>query len=740
MKRRIARNHSNRRPSSNSSSRHSGRRLPIKWFVIFGIVIILSVFLFNFFTRDLPTLDQLERYEQKLSTKIFSRDHKLLKELYFIKRTFTPLDSIPQHLINAMISTEDRDFYDHWGFNSKRFFKAMLIDIIAMRYKQGASTMSQQLARGLFLTKEKRIIRKVKELLLTIQIEYTYTKNEIMEMYMNHMYFGHGAYGVQAAARKYFNKDVINLTVEESALLAALLQRPNYYSPYRNPDAATRRRNIVLHNLLVCNYISREEYEIARIVPITENLKKFDANEEFGIAPYFTEQIRRYLQKKSNYGIKVYTDGLSVYTTLDSRIQAAAEAAVKQYLPPSQEKVNKYFKQRNRFRRFLDPEYVRERGIKNIAADEAFVDSVINANAVVQIGLIALDPATGYILAMIGGRNFEESKWNRAIQTRRQPGSAFKPISFAAAIDNGYSPSTELLNQPVVLRMDNGDIWNPQNYDHSEGGPTTLREGLRKSYNLIAVRLIQELVPPVEVVKFARFLGIKSHLDAVDALALGSCGLTLVELTSAYGVFANKGILAQPMSMIRVEDKYGNVLEENHPVIREAMREEVAYIMTDMLRTVIDRGTGAGARSRYHFTRPAAGKTGTTDNYTDGWFIGFTPNIVAGVWIGLDDPKLSLGRGQEGARVAVPIWAPFMKMAHDTMLATTQDTSRWGKTVNFKRPFNVVECDICAETKQLATEFCPHILPHELFLQSSAPKQYCEKHQGYKKTSSKRHY
>jgi len=700
------------------------------------LIILMGIIILKLLTRGLPTLELLESYEQKLSTKLYSQDNRLLKELYFVKRTFTPLDSVPPNMIHAVLATEDREFFDHWGFNSKRFLKAMMVDLIALRYKQGASTLSQQLARGLFLTQEKKLIRKMKELLLSIQIEYTYTKEEILEMYMNHMYFGHGAYGVQAAAQKYFGKNVLDLRVEECALLTALLQRPNYYTPYRNPKATLDRRNVVLHNMLVCDYLSREEYESARQTPI--KIKEYDEREEFGIAPYFTETIRQYLQEK--HGLKVYTDGLSVYTTLDSRIQACAEAAIKAHLNQSQEKFNKTMRIRDRFLEFLDPDYVRRRGIQNIRNDEAFVDSVIDANSPVQVALVALDPKTGYILAMVGGRDFEESKFNRVLQTRRQPGSAFKPIAYAAAVDNGYSPSTELLNQPVVSYMVDGTPWKPENYDHSEGGPTTLREGLRKSLNLIAVRLIQELVPPARVVEFANNLGIESPLDAVDALALGSCGVKPIELTSAFGVFANKGISAKPMDIIRVEDKYGNILEENHPQIKEALREEVAYIMTNMLQTVIDHGTGAGARYKYNFMRPAAGKTGTTNDYTDAWFVGYTPEIVAGVWVGLDDPKFSLGRGQEGARVALPIWAPFMKMAHDTLLATTQDTDRWGFRNGFRRPANVIECDICTDTKKLATEFCPHIVK-EIFLRSAAPTSYCEIHQSNQKaSSSRRHY
>ncbi|MCK5740350.1 transglycosylase domain-containing protein, partial [bacterium] len=549
------------------------------------------------------------------------------------------------------------------------------------------------------------------------------------------MYFGHGAYGVQAAAQKYFGHNASQCNLDECALIIGLLQRPNAYSPFRNYDAAINRRNIVLRNMETVGYIDSTTSTVAQEDSIIT--KQRDSNEEFGIAPYFTEWVRQILQKK--HGLSLYEDGFSVFTTLDSRIQACAEKAVREHLPEVQKRINRHFRQKNRYLQFLNPTDVERIGIKNIKNNTVFIDSVINANAAAQVAMVAIDPATGYIKAMVGGRNFEESKFNRVLQSRRQPGSAFKPIAFAAAIDNGYSPSTELLNQPVVLYMANGDVWRPENYGHSEGGPTTLREGLRKSYNLVAARLVQELVPPQQVVDFAHKIGIKSHLDAVDAISLGATGLTPIELTSAYCVFDNQGIATTPMPIIRVLDKYGSVLEENFPSYREAMREEVAYVMTNMMQTVIDHGTGIGVRSRFQFLRPAAGKTGTTNDYTDAWFVGYTPQLVCAVWVGLDDPQFSLGTGQEGARVALPIWAPFMKTAHDTMLATTVDTTVWERK-KFVMPMGVVEVEICNETKKLATEACPHIVK-EIFIRENAPTEYCDKHTSFiRPNSQRRHY
>lgn len=689
-----------------------------------GGFILGGIFFISFLSQDLPSLTQLELYEPELSTKLYSQDGKVVKELFIKKRTYTPLDSIPDIIKQAVLATEDREFYSHWGFNSKRFVKALLVDILAMRYKQGASTLSQQLARTLYLTTEKKITRKIKELLTAIQIEHTYTKDEIFEMYLNMIYFGHGAYGVQSAAYRYFKKRLNDLTLEEVTLIIAQAPSPSYFSPYRNPEAALRRRNIILRNMLVCNHISLNEYEYAKNRPL--KLSPLNPEEEFGIAPYFTEWVRQQLQSK--YGKDVYTDGLTVYTTLDTRIQAAAEKATKAHLPTIQEKINKNFKTGNKWRKFIDPELLRKKSFNELKSDPVLVDSLIEANATVQVALVSIDPKTGYVLAMIGGRDFGESKFNRAIQAKRQPGSAFKPIAFTAAIDNGYSPSTELLNQPVVVIMPDGTRWNPPNYDHSEGGPTTLRCGLQHSLNLVAARLVQELVPPRVVVDFAHKLGISNELQAVDAIALGACEVVPIEITSAFGVFANKGLLAKSISIIKVVDKYGNVLEENTPVIREALRKEVAYIIANMLESVIDHGTGVRTRYMYHFDRPAGGKTGTTNDYVDAWFIGFTPQIVSGVWVGIDSRQISLGASADGARVALPIWAPFMKQAHDTLGLPVED---------FEMPLGVVKREICAETKKLATESCPNII-EEVFLASSAPTEYCKLHSKFQKTRSKR--
>jgi len=683
--------------------------------LLFLIVIIYLLVL----SRDLPSLTQLEHYDPELATKIYSQDGVVIKELFTKKRILIPLDQIPENMINAVLATEDHTFFKHWGINVKRFMYVMLINLAHMRYQQGASTITQQLARQLYLNLEKRISRKIKEWITAIQIERTYTKYEILEMYLNQMNFGHGNYGVQAASLEFFGKDAKDMTLEECALLAGLLQRPTSYYPYRYPERAINRRNLVLHNMLRRRFITEDQYQEAKAKPL--NLFPRDLDAENGIAPYFTEIIRQELQQK--YGMNLYQGGYSVYTTLDTRVQAAAEKALKNQLPKLQKKFNQRLVAKNKAKQFIDAEILTKMSYRELKKNKHLLDSLLAESVPIQGALVALDPSNGYVLALIGGRNFEKSKWNRATQARRQPGSTFKPIVYTAAIDNGYSPCFELLNQPVVLYLPNGDRWAPHNYDHSQGGPTMLRDGLKRSLNLVTARLVQEVVPPKTVADYGRKLGLTTPIPPYDAIALGAADVILIEITSAFGVFAHQGVLAKPIYILKVVDKYGNILETTKPEVKEVLRKESAYIMADMLKSVVNNGTGVTARTIYHFYRPAGGKTGTTNDFTDAWFIGFTPQIVSGVWVGFDDPAVSLGEGQAGAVVALPIWAPFMKTAHDTLQLPV---------VDFDMPPGVVRLEICKETKKLPTEYCPEIIS-ELFERRFAPTEKCDVHTGFMK-------
>ncbi|MCD6116079.1 PBP1A family penicillin-binding protein [bacterium] len=683
--------------------------------VLLAVMVMLSGIILMLLAKNLPSLTQLERAtDPLLVTRIYSKDGKILKELYKQKRIMVPLDRIPQSMINATVAIEDHEFYHHWGINLKRFPKALYVDLKYMRFKQGFSTITMQLARKLYLYPQKTIIRKIREMLTAIQIERTYSKSEILEMYLNRMPLGRGTYGVQAASLAYFGKNVEDLKTEESALLAGLFQLPyGYYVPDRSKVKALHRRNIVLKSMERCHFINKTQYDSLRQLDINV----IDRNRDAGtIAPYFCEYVRKKLYNK--YGLRLYTDGLSIYTSLDTRVQACADSAINSFIPKLEKDAWAKIIKRRKFLDWLNPPLETEDEIQTFLSDSVKVDSLIRARATLQCALVAVEPTTGDIIAMVGGRNFDRSKYNRVTQMKRQPGSNFKPFAYTVAIDNGWSTTTELLNQPVVVTMADGTQWRPKNYDGSTGGPTTLREGLRRSLNLIAARLVQELIPPEKVVAYAKRFGFTTTIHPFDGVALGQDVVIPLELVSAYSVFANKGIRVAPTAILRVEDKYGNVLEKASPRRREVISSATAYIMTDMLETVINKGTGQAARWKYNFYRPAGGKTGTTNDYRNTWFSGFTPQITSTVWVGFDDERLSIGDKRTGANTALPVWAPFMRMAHDTLNLPLRD---------FKQPEGVVRVKICAESKKIATASCPKVLD-EVFLKSQAPVDTCDIH------------
>lgn len=698
------------------------RLLWISGLILLVLITGFAVYL-AFLSRDLPSLEQLEHYDPRLITTILSSDGQVIKELFVQRRIYIPLDQLPEDLVHAIIVTEDRRFYDHWGMNLGRIARAMFINVTSLAIRQGASTVTQQLARNLYLSSEQTISRKLKEALTALQIERTYSKREIMEMYLTQAYFGHGAYGIESAAQRYFSKGASELTLPECALLVAQLKAPAHYSPILHPQAALGRRNLILRFLYERGYITKPQYLKAAAESL---VVRQDRGDDFqGIAPYFNEMVRLQLEQLGKeIGFDYYKDGLTIYTTLDSRLQACAERAVAAHLDSTQAVFSARFYEQEAPKLIKDkfPDLTPEE-IEEFIADSARVDSVFKEQSRLQVAFVALDPTTGRILALIGGRNFAESKFNRATQAIRQPGSAFKPFAYTAAIDNGYPPTFRLLNQDVVLHMPDGTRWTPPNYDNSRGGLTTLREGLKRSLNLVAVRLVQEIVHPRDVIRYARQMGITTRLDAVDAIALGCSGVLPIELTAAYGVFANRGVLCEPFSIMRIANRDGDVLYEHSLKRKVALSEETAYIMTDMLKSVVMQpgGTGFSARWKYGFTRPAAGKTGTTNDYADAWFIGFTPQLVAGVWVGLDDPAISLGDRQSGAVAALPIWATFMKAAYDSL--------GW-EVADFVMPDGVVKVEICADSFQRARDFCPNII-EEVFRVDDAPVDSCPLHTGY---------
>ena len=691
---------------------------------LFFVLLICGVVGFVYLlilSRDLPSLEQLENYDPDLVTRIYSEDGVLLNELFTQRRVYVDLEQIPKDFVNATLSSEDHRFRSHWGISLRDFLRAVAINTITLSYRQGFSSITQQLARNLYDTIgfRKTLTRKLKEVITAIQIEKTYTKDEILEMYLNSVHFGHGTYGVQAAAKRYFKKDVRDLMLDECALLVGLLPAPARYSPINHPGRATRRRDVVLQLMKNRNKISESSYNEAVVL-------KLDINpdvDDLGIAPYFTEYIRRILEREDEaLDIDIYRDGLEIYTTLDSRMQKLAEEAVLTTVQANQKTLNQRLdRDREEFEQLAYLVIHPEDTVRMMLEGELPLYEELRDKLLIQAALVAINPSNGHIKAMIGGRPDYHDQFNRATQAKRQPGSVFKPFIYTAAIDNGYPVTRQLHNQPVVLNVQNAEgdwvQWKPRNYDNSTGGLTTLREGLRRSLNLISVRLVQELVPPEVVVQTAKRMHLTTPLRAVDAIALGTSEVFPLEITSAYSIFGNKGVWCQPMAITKIVDRFGVTVKEYFPNRQEVLSEETAFMMTDLLQTVVDRGTGGRIRWMYKFSRPAGGKTGTTQDWTDAWFVGYTPQLAAGVWFGVDDPQVSLGENQDGSRAALPAWARFMKAVYDTL--------QW-EYADFEMPEGVVEIEICKLTKDLPTQYCSTEMEH--FIRKYSPMQKCMVH------------
>ena len=688
--------------------------------IIFGMVMVFTFVLY--LSKNLPSLEQLENYDPDLVTRIYSSDGKVLNELFVQKRVFIELDRIPEHMQYAVVASEDRRFFDHWGLSMRSIARAIMVNTLSLSYRQGFSTLTQQLARNLYKSVgfEDSILRKVKEMITAIQIERTYTKEEILEMYLNTVHFGHGTYGVEAATKRFFGKESKYLTIDESALLVGLLPAPASYSPIHHPERAFKRRNTVLRLMRDQGFINRGEFDENRARTLETVLEV----PKRGSAPYFTEYVRRLLEKEdTELGINIYRDGLKIYTTLDSKLQSAAEKAVLSTVIDNQARLNKrLYKDREEFENLAYLTIYPEDTLKMMLAGEGQLYKDLRDKLLVQCAFVALDPNTGGILAMVGGRPDYHDQYNRAVQARRQPGSVFKPFVYTTALDNGYSVTEQLLNQPVVLNIQNMDgtwvKWKPQNYDGSTGGLTTFREGLRKSMNLISVRMVQQDIAPAEQVKqTAKRMGINTDIRAVDAIALGTSEVFPIEIVSAYSALANKGVYSKPFAITKIEDRYGNIIKEYYPERKEVLSEETAYLMTSLMQTVMDRGTGGSARWKYKFNRPAAGKTGTTQGWSDAWFVGFTPQIAAGGWFGVDDFKVPLGPGQDGSKAALPAWAKFMKAAHDTLELPLE---------KFEKPSGIIDKKVCVVTKKLPLPACP--IEQEIFKDGTEPTQNCKVH------------
>ncbi len=705
------------RPPSNPIKPQERRRL--RRLALWGVFVLffgfgLAADLVLYWIWELPSISQLENIEPNQATRIYSADDVLLKEFFIERRFAVSLDRMPKHLIAAVLAAEDREFYQHWGLNVRRIFLALIKDITSFELAQGASTITQQLSRNLFLTLEKSVARKIKEAIVAVEIEKRYTKEEILEFYLNQIYMGGGTYGMQAASRRYFRKDISKLTLSECALLAATIRTPERYRPDEeaNRNRVRKRRDWVLKSMRDMDAVSKQEYARAVREPIRVNtLSRATAN----YAPYFSETVRKYLEKQ--YGTQaLYTGGLTVTTTLRYRSQYAAELAMVRKLREVQVPINREFVSRYKLDKKLriPSDTLALKLDSLVAANPSFLEGLVPDSAkdlrVIQCALVGLDTKTGAILAMVGGRDFEESEFNRATHGLRQPGSAFKPFVYAAAIGKGYTPASVIVDQPLSLETNTG-TWRPDNYDKVFLGRVTLRKALERSINLASIQLIKEIGPGAAV-STAQKMGIYHPLSAVLALAVGACDVTPIEITSAYSVFGNGGVRAKPYYIQKVVDKDGTVLEEAVQEQSDALDPRTAYITLDMMRGVILRGTGYGARVPGGFLRPAAGKTGTTNDYTDAWFLGFTPQVTCGVWVGVDN-KRSMGSQQTGAGAAVPIWAAYMNEAHKGL-----------PEVDFERPEGIEAHAVCAESWLLARRTCPKVVS-ELFAEDSQPLDTC---------------
>ena len=636
-------------------------------------IIFAGAALTYYIVSGIPPVYELEEYSPSLTTKVFDRNNNLIYEFSVEKRQLVPLDEIPVDIQNAVIAMEDRNFFKHAGFSLKGILRALINDLLIGKAAQGGSTVTQQLSRGVFLTKEKKIIRKIREIFLSVQIERAFSKQEILQMYLNEIYLGEGAYGVKAAAKKYFNKDLSELTLGESAMLVGIIPLPSRYNPFAHPEMAKQRRALVLNSMLEMGFITEEEAKAAKEEPLPE---KKQADEKPGL--YFIEYIRRILEPK--YGMDTFwKGGLNIYTTIDIEKQALAEKIMNERLHEYDLKIAK-----NLGIEIIDEEIPSEEALEN--EDEQPEEEKPEQEEYPQLqgAFFARDVKTGAIRIMVGGRDYEESRFNRATQAKRQPGSAFKPFVWMAALEKGYTPSSMVKDLEMVFYYDGSnwrvfdeakdqyslqlaaqpfmyskdfDVWAPRNFGGGSSGFSTLRRALELSKNLVAVNLI-DAVGVRNTINVARRAGVKSPLPNAPALALGVSVMSLDELVSAISTFANNGIYVEEYAIERVEDQNGRILEQHIPNEREAFSPQDSYILINMMKGVVQRGTGGAARA---LKKPLAGKTGTSQSHRDTWFIGMTPHIAAGAWMGYDDDtSQESGRWTGGGAVA-PWWTAIMQ-------------------------------------------------------------------------------
>jgi penicillin-binding protein 1A len=752
---------------------------PLMWSaLVLGLLgMIIGAVLWYLWSSNLPYIGSLEEYTPPIITEIYSDDGEVIGRFSEERRILVSLDQVPQHLINAFVAAEDPRFFEHEGVDFLGIIRALIMSQLSGDRIKGTSTITQQVAREMLLkNKERTLKRKTREILLSFQIEKKFSKERILYLYLNMLYLGHGAYGVEAAARTYFDKQASELNLAESALLAGLPQSPSGYDPTVHFDQAkSRQEKYVLEKMREHGYITEIQKQEALDTELV--IKEREENPYYDKAPYFTEYIRQYLEE--TYGRDLlYRGGLNVYTTLNLETQRSAQRALKRGLKELDEREG----YRGPLRRLLPEEMdifrkeIAEKPLQDPPGTDSVIEGLVESvddqkgevlvsygawqgllsisetewaekpdlkpgdvvlvrilgegpspydweltleqEPLVQGAVLCFETDSGRVRAMVGGLDFGASQFNRAIQARRQPGSAFKPIIYAAALDHGMTPSTVIIDAPYISRANpDEEIWRPENYKEKFFGPTLFRTGLIRSRNVITVKILQE-IGVYQAIQYARRLGIVSDLSPDLSLALGSSGVSLYELTRAYSAFANGGMLVEPFFINRILDRNGQIIEENQPAMKEAIPPETAHVMTNLLMAAIEERGGTGWRIKA-LDRPAAGKTGTTNDLRDAWFIGYTPELITGVWVGYDDHR-PMTEGETGSRAASPIWLYFMSEALKAKAIA-----------DFPVPEGVVFVKIDAETGLLASPYSKETV-FQAFKEGSEPKEYSPRPQAAK--------
>ncbi len=706
----------------------------ILWLLVFSPLLILSGVIFfaskGWIGEELPTFEELENPQSNLAAEVISSDQVVLGKYYTQNRTNVHYYELSPNVINALKATEDIRFEEHSGVDIRGLLRA----IAGAGKSGGGSTITQQLAKNLFHEKPgskiERVIQKIQEWIIAVRLEQQYTKEEIMAMYLNTVEFSSNAFGIKSAARTYFNQTPDSLNIQESAVLVGLLKAPTMYSPVRNPKNSLARRNVVLGQMLKYKFLTEEQFDSIKALPIKLNYQVDDHN--FGLATYFRESLRsdmlkwckEHINNSTGKPYNLYNDGLRIYTTIDSRMQKFAEAAMKEHMTELQKKFFDHWKGKDpweehkevltegmkRSDRYIALKAAKasDKEIKKAFATKTRMtifswkgpidttltpmDSIKYYKKMLQCGFMSMEPQTGYIRAWVGGNDYRFFKYDHVKEGKRQVGSTFKPFLYTLAMQEGYSPCYKVPNVRVTIELPGGQpAWSPENADGKYGGILTLKQGLAESVNSISAYLIKQFGPQA-LIEVAHRMGITSDLPAVPSICLGTADVSVYEMVGAYSAFANKGVWTEPIYLTRIEDKNGNILQEFVPRKVEAISEETAYLMLNLMQGVVQFGTGARLRGQYKFNNPIAGKTGTTQNQSDGWFMGITPELVSGCWVGAEDRSVhfrSLELGQ-GARTAMPIWALYMQKVYADK---TLDVSK-GDFEAPKEPLSVeLNCD-----------------------------------------------